>query len=151
VAEIRKKLRKLIRDEKGSPVTEEALLIGLAIIIFTGILMLVANIRKFVEEQYEKLAEEFSQSIFPLGFNNTEIPDLGTYLSSWSSLGELIIRILKLVFSYLIYIAMFVGGIMILWGAIEWATGYNETSGKKTIIKGAVLVLLALAPMLATL
>lgn len=35
---------------------------------------------------------------------------------------------------------------MIVWGAIEWATGYNETSGKRNIIRGITLIILALAP-----
>jgi len=43
---------------------------------------------------------------------------------------------------------MFIGGIMIVWGVIEWATGYNETSGRRNIIRGVVLLLISLAPLL---
>ncbi|MHA1616881.1 MAG: hypothetical protein ACTSX9_06210 [Candidatus Njordarchaeales archaeon] len=144
-------LRKILHDRRGSPITEEALLIGLAIVIFTGILMLVSSIRKFMEDQYQKFSEQFSQTIMAYGFNETNIPDLGTYLKSWPALLEKMLSWLKIIFNYLVYATMFIGGIMILWGAIEWATGYNELSGKKTIVRGIVLVTLALAPILVNL
>ena len=54
------------------------------------------------------------------------------------------------IFTFLVYIAVFIGGIMIVWGAIEWATGYNETGGRKNIIRGVVLVILSMAPVLVS-
>ena len=76
--------------------------------------------------------------------NETSIED---YLNAWANLPSVAVNILRKVFLFLAYAAIFIGGIMIVWGAIEWATGYNELGGKKNIIRGVVLLLLALAPM----
>jgi len=78
--------------------------------------------------------------------NNTTTFD--DYLSAWSNLPIVAEKILSSMFSILVYLAMFIGGIMIVWGAIEWATGYNETGGRRNIIRGAVLLILSLSPIL---
>lgn len=72
------------------------------------------------------------------------------YLRAWANLPEVAVTILRNIFLFLAYIALFIGSIMIVWGAIEWATGYNELGGRKNIVRGVVLILLALAPMYVT-
>ncbi len=79
-------------------------------------------------------------------FNNTYT--IEDYFRAWSELPDRIIEWLKLAFLVIIYVAVFVGGIMIVWGAIEWATGYNEMDGRRNIIRGIVLLVIALAPAL---
>ena len=54
------------------------------------------------------------------------------YLRAWANLPEVAVTILRNIFLFLAYIALFIGSIMIVWGAIEWATGYNELGGRKT-------------------
>ena len=70
------------------------------------------------------------------------------YLSAWSNLPSIAEKILTTMFNFLVYVAMFIGGIMVIWGAIEWATGYNETGGRRNIIRGVILLILSLAPLL---
>ncbi len=43
-------IRSLIKDERGSPLVEEGLLIGLGIVIFLTILALVTGIMNWLEE-----------------------------------------------------------------------------------------------------
>ena len=146
-------IRNPISDENASPITEEALLIGLAIVIFAGLLMLVSSINQYVNKQYENLMKQLSQaillSIYLLDYNATDLPTLDTYIASWPLLLQKVLAWLKTFFNYIVYAALLIGGIMIVWGAIEWATGYNEAGGKKSIIRGTFLVLLALAPVIA--
>lgn len=70
------------------------------------------------------------------------------YLSAWSNLPSIAEKLLTTMFNFLVYVAMFIGGIMVIWGAIEWATGYNETGGRRNIIRGVILLILSLAPLL---
>lgn len=77
--------------------------------------------------------------------NTTTFED---YVSAWSNLPEVAEKILAYMFSILVYMAMFIGGIMIVWGAIEWATGYNEVGGRRNIIRGATLLILSLSPLI---
>jgi len=69
------------------------------------------------------------------------------YLRAWSNLPDLVVSWIKQFFLFLAYVSLFVGGIMIIWGSIAWATGYDEHSGKKNIIRGIVLIVLSLAPV----
>ena len=72
------------------------------------------------------------------------------YINAWANLPSVMMDILKRAFILLAYSAVFIGSIMVVWGAIEWATGYNELGGRKNIIRGVVLIILALAPMLVS-
>lgn len=75
---------------------------------------------------------------------------LEEYLRAWANLPDVAVNILNKIFLFLAYAAIFIGGIMVVWGAIEWATGYNELGGRKNIIRGVILIILALAPMIVT-
>jgi len=81
----------------------------------------------------------------PFSSNNTTIDD---FIVSWAELPNQILQWLHIIFLLFIYAAVFIGGIMIVWGAIEWATGYNDIGGRKNVVKGVVLIILALAPTL---
>ena len=135
----------LFTDE-GSPMIEEGLLIALAIIVFIAILTLVSNILSWVDELYQEINNSGAIQITPFVLTtNITIDD---YIRSWAELPDQAIFWLREIFLFLIYAAVFIGGIMIVWGAIEWATGYNDTGGKRNIIRGIILMILALAPAL---
>jgi len=74
---------------------------------------------------------DFSQSI---------VNDL---LEKFLSLPQTIVLFIVEIILLLIYITMFIGLLLIVWGALEWLSGWNEISGKKNIIRGAALLLLA--------
>ncbi len=132
--------------DEGSPMIEEGLLIALAIIVFIAILTLVSNILSWVDELYQEINNSGAIQITPFVLTtNITIDD---YIRSWAELPDQAIFWLREIFLFLIYAAVFIGGIMIVWGAIEWATGYNDTSGKRNIIRGVILMILALAPAL---
>ncbi|MHA1124901.1 MAG: hypothetical protein ACTSSB_02110 [Candidatus Heimdallarchaeota archaeon] len=52
--------------------------------------------------------------------------------------------IIKNAIVYLIALLFAIGIILAIVGAIKWATGWDERSGKKTIVKGLVLVAISL-------
>jgi len=79
---------------------------------------------------------------------NTEYEDVDEILESWKSLPSYLLNILKKAFLYLVYVAMFIGAFLIIWGVIEWMTGWNEHGGKKNIVKGIILLLVSTAPSL---
>nr|NIQ07719.1 hypothetical protein [Candidatus Korarchaeota archaeon]NIU82447.1 hypothetical protein [Candidatus Thorarchaeota archaeon]NIW12899.1 hypothetical protein [Candidatus Thorarchaeota archaeon]NIW53385.1 hypothetical protein [Candidatus Korarchaeota archaeon] len=48
---------------------------------------------------------------------------------------------------YMVSIGVFIGGVMVVWGAIQWATNYGRSGiGRDQIIKGIALIVLSLAP-----
>jgi len=145
--QFRRTIRKspLFTDE-GSPMIEEGLLIALAIIVFIALLTLVSNILSWVDELYQEINNSGAIQLTPFVLT-TNIP-IDDYIRSWAELPDQAIFWLREIFLFLIYAAVFIGGIMIVWGAIEWATGYNDTGGKRNIIRGIILMILALAPAL---
>ena len=44
---------------------------------------------------------------------------------------------------FLIYATLFFGLFLILWGIIEWATGWNEFNGKRNVVRGVILLAIA--------
>ncbi|NHJ87765.1 MAG: hypothetical protein FK734_20050 [Asgard group archaeon] len=52
--------------------------------------------------------------------------------------------ILSNAIAFLIAICFAIGIILAIVGAIQWATGWDDKGGKKTIVKGIVLVALSL-------
>ncbi|MEA2070136.1 MAG: hypothetical protein U9O98_02500 [Asgard group archaeon] len=46
--------------------------------------------------------------------------------------------------AFLLALCFALGVILVLIGAIKWATGWDERSGKKTIVKGVVLIIFSL-------
>ena len=50
-----------------------------------------------------------------------------------------IIRAILLILNILV----FVGLLLIVWGILEWLSGWNEHSGKRNIIRGIILLILA--------
>ncbi len=139
--------KKVILDDIGSPMVEEGLLIGLAIMIFIAILAIISDLLKWVNELYKQIANNpatlFSYVSLGVLQSNATLDD---YINSWTKLPIKAIEWLKEIFTIIVYMAGIIGGIMIVWGAIEWATGYDDTRGKRNIIRGAVLMLIALAP-----
>jgi len=46
--------------------------------------------------------------------------------------------------AFLITICFAIGVVLAIIGAIKWATGWDERDGKKTVVKGVVLIALSL-------
>ncbi|NHJ85040.1 MAG: hypothetical protein FK734_06230 [Asgard group archaeon] len=53
-------------------------------------------------------------------------------------------RIFSNAIAFLIMICFAIGIVLVVVGAIKWATGWDDRSGKKTIVKGIVLIAISL-------
>jgi magnesium-transporting ATPase (P-type) len=53
-------------------------------------------------------------------------------------------RILSNAIAFLLAICFTVGIILIIVGSIQWATGWDNREGKKTVVRGIVLITLSL-------
>lgn len=139
--------KKIILDDTGSPMVEEGLLIGLAIMIFIAILSIISDLLRWINDLYQQISNNpelfFAHICFGLLQSNATLDD---YIDSWTKLPTKAIEWLKQIFTLIVYMGGIIGGIMIVWGAIEWATGYDDNRGKKNIIRGAILMIIALAP-----
>jgi len=77
---------------------------------------------------------------YNLVFNN----HLNGFLDSLKDIPGHLDTIIKNAIAYLIVLLFALGIILAIVGAIKWATGWDERSGKKTIVKGLVLVAISL-------
>ena len=77
---------------------------------------------------------------YNLVFNN----HLNGFLDSLKDIPGHLDTIIKNAIAYLIVLLFALGIILAIIGAIKWATGWDERSGKKTIVKGLVLVAISL-------
>ena len=70
------------------------------------------------------------------------------YINAWSKLPSYALTLLENLLEFLIYMAIIIGLILIMWGAIEWATSASgfERRGTRRIINGIIVLLIALAP-----
>jgi len=75
--------------------------------------------------------------------NTNEVDDI---IRSWKSLPAYFLSILQKAFLFLVYTAMFLGAFMIIWGIIEWMSGWNEHSGKRNVVRGIILLVVSMAP-----
>lgn len=69
---------------------------------------------------------------------------LNDFLDSLKDIPSHLDTIIKNAIVYLIVLVFALGIILAIIGAIKWATGWDERSGKKTIVKGLVLVAISL-------
>ena len=69
---------------------------------------------------------------------------LNGFLDSLKDIPGHLDTIIKNAIAYLIVLLFALGIILAIIGAIKWATGWDERSGKKTIVKGLVLVAISL-------
>lgn len=67
-------------------------------------------------------------------------------IESWFRLPKLIKSWFRKALLYMVSIGVFIGGIMVIWGAIQWATDYGPNRGRSKIIKGVALIVISLAP-----
>jgi len=74
--------------------------------------------------------------------------DVNEILESWRRLPDYFVYILKKAFLFLVYVTFFVGSFLLAWGLLEWLSGWNELNGKRNVIRGIVLIIVALAPSL---
>ncbi len=76
--------------------------------------------------------------------NRLEILDSSSFLDSLKDIPNNFATIFSNAVAFLITICFALGVILAIIGAIKWATGWDERSGKKTIVKGIVLIALSL-------
>lgn len=69
---------------------------------------------------------------------------LNGFLDTLKDIPSHLDTIIKNAIAYLIVLLFALGIILAIIGAIKWATGWDERSGKKTIVKGLVLVAISL-------
>jgi len=70
--------------------------------------------------------------------------DVEHIISSLKSLPSKLITILKKAIQFLLYASIFLGVFLVLLGIIEWTTGWNEYNGKRNIVRGIILLAIAL-------
>lgn len=78
----------------------------------------------------------------------SEDEDIYEIIDSWKKLPSLFLNIVKQAFLYLVYLTFFIGAFLLIVGILEWMSGWNEMAGKKNMIRGIILILVALAPMI---
>ena len=61
-------------------------------------------------------------------------------IHSLSNLPSRLLDIIVEVIIFLIYLTMFFGILLLIWGIIEWSTGWNEHGGKRNVIRGIILL-----------
>jgi len=80
------------------------------------------------------------------GTTTTSTNEVNDIIRSWRGLPAYFLSILQKAFLFLVYAAMFLGAFMIIWGVIEWMSGWNEHSGKRNVVRGIILLVVSMAP-----
>ena len=70
--------------------------------------------------------------------------DLNSFLDNLLDLPNNFTRIISNAAAFLIAICFALGVVLSIVGAIKWATGWDDKGGKKTVIKGVVLIAISL-------
>ncbi|MCE7744490.1 MAG: hypothetical protein GPJ52_05085 [Candidatus Heimdallarchaeota archaeon] len=68
------------------------------------------------------------------------ILDLNNFLDKIKDLPDNFTRIFSNAVAFLVAICFALGVVLAIVGAIKWATGWDDKGGKKTIVKGIVLI-----------
>ena len=66
--------------------------------------------------------------------------DINSILDNIKDIPSHIERILSNAIAFLVAICFSLGLILAIVGIIQWATGWDERAGKKTVVKGIVLI-----------
>ena len=72
------------------------------------------------------------------------ILDLNNFLDKIKELPDNFTRIFSNAVAFLIAICFALGVVLAIVGAIKWATGWDDKGGKKTVVKGIVLIAISL-------
>ncbi|NHJ32904.1 MAG: hypothetical protein FK732_08580 [Asgard group archaeon] len=72
------------------------------------------------------------------------IIDLNSFLDKIKDLPNNFTRIFSNAVAFLIAICFALGVVLAIVGAIKWATGWDDKGGKKTVVKGIVLIAISL-------
>ncbi|NHJ03418.1 MAG: hypothetical protein EAX90_01225 [Candidatus Heimdallarchaeota archaeon] len=70
--------------------------------------------------------------------------EIGSILDNISDIPNNIQTILSNAIAFMIVICFAIGVILAIVGAIQWATGWDDRNGKKTVVKGIVLIAISL-------
>ncbi|MHA1124440.1 MAG: hypothetical protein ACTSO7_01620 [Candidatus Heimdallarchaeota archaeon] len=71
-------------------------------------------------------------------------PSINGIIDNITEIPSHIERILSNTIAFLVAICFSLGLILAIVGIIQWATGWDERSGKKTVVKGIVLIAISL-------
>ncbi len=72
------------------------------------------------------------------------ILDLNNFLDKIKELPDNFTRIFSNAVAFLVAICFALGVVLVIVGAIKWATGWDDKGGKKTVVKGIVLIAISL-------
>lgn len=75
---------------------------------------------------------------------NLDRPQILSIIDNINEIPSHIQTILSNAIAYLIMLCFAIGVILCIVGALQWATGWDDRSGKKTIVKGVILVAISL-------
>ncbi|HUU79720.1 MAG TPA: hypothetical protein VMX55_15375 [candidate division Zixibacteria bacterium] len=70
--------------------------------------------------------------------------EINNILDNISDIPNNIQTILSNAIAFIIVICFAIGVILAIVGAIQWATGWDDRNGKKTVVKGIVLIAISL-------
>lgn len=70
--------------------------------------------------------------------------EINNILDNISDIPNNIQTILSNAIAFMIVICFAIGIILAIVGAIQWATGWDDRNGKKTVVKGIVLIAISL-------
>ncbi|MCF2142546.1 MAG: hypothetical protein K9W42_02460 [Candidatus Heimdallarchaeota archaeon] len=71
--------------------------------------------------------------------------ELTSFLEKLNAIPEQLKTIFGNAIAFLVTACFGIGVVLAIVGAIQWATGWDDRGGKKTIVKGIVLIALSLA------
>ncbi|MBK5112908.1 MAG: hypothetical protein KGD59_14470 [Candidatus Heimdallarchaeota archaeon] len=70
--------------------------------------------------------------------------DLNNFIDRIQELPGNFIRIFANAVAFLVAICFALGVVLAIVGAIKWATGWDDKGGKKTVVKGIILIAISL-------
>lgn len=74
----------------------------------------------------------------------TKLLELNSLLDNLKELPNHFTTIFNNAIAFLVTICFAIGFVLAIVGAVKWATGWDDKSGKKTIFKGIVLIAISL-------
>ena len=69
--------------------------------------------------------------------------NIDEFISKLEKIPDKVISLITTIISIMIYLSIFLAIFLIIWGIIQWVTGWNELAGKKNIVRGVILFIIA--------
>ena len=83
---------------------------------------------------------DFKNALISTTSKNSSKEHLLDIVAKLKSVPVYLVEIIVRVIMFLIYLTMFFGLLLLVWGIIEWTTGWNEHNGKRNIVRGIILL-----------